>query len=116
MAYYQQIRQQQIGQLFQFFQGTVLLERSAEKEDYRVPIMFSRSQNPLFIKVGVSYKFPQTAPTITLMHKVTHEKIDPVTFAYKSDLLNNWGAHSSLLTLLRQLSSEFELQAPVNQA
>lgn len=92
------------------------MERTAEKEDYRVPLMISKSVNPLFIKVGISQKFPQIPPTVQIMHKVTHEKFDPATYAYQSDLLRNWGAHSNMLTLIRQLNSELEVNAPINEA
>jgi hypothetical protein len=63
--------------------------------------MLSKSNAPLYIKVVIPFRFPQVAPAISVENKVTHAKLDPQTNAYKSDILTNWGIHSTLLTVVR---------------
>ena len=48
-----------------------------------------------------------------MVQHLTHPKIDPQTFAYKGTLLTNWGMHSVLVNLIRQMNAEFEMEMPV---
>ena len=78
-----------------------MIDKTAEKEEFRVPLILTKSKNPFFVKVGIPFTFPNQRPQVNIMHKVVHPKIDPQTFAYKGDLLNSWGPHSSLVNLVR---------------
>lgn len=69
------IRFSQITALYSFFPNIVLLGQTNSYEDHRVPMMLSRAGQPLFVNVKVPFQFPQMPPTITIMHRVTHDKI-----------------------------------------
>ena len=58
----QQLRHQQIMQLMQFFIGTQMIDKTAEKEEFRVPLILTKSKNPFFVKVGVPFTFPNQRP------------------------------------------------------
>ena len=53
------------------------MARTQDKEEYRIPLVLSKSTAPLFVKVTISYGFPSQAPTIHIMHHVVHKTIDP---------------------------------------
>ena len=113
MAPQAQVRQQQIQAICRFYQSTAVIQRTQDKEEFRIPLQLSHSSAPLFVKVGIPYGFPQQAPTINVMHAVVHSKIEAQTYAYLGDSLKNWGSYSNLLSIIRQMHQEFQQQAPI---
>ena len=113
MAPQAQVRQSQIQQICRFYQSTAVIQRTQDKEEFRIPLQLSHSTAPLFVKVGMPYGFPMQAPTINVMHAVVHDKIEPQTYKYIGDSLNNWGGHSNLLSVIRQMHQEFQAKAPI---
>ena len=97
----QGIRQQQINQLASFYRGIQVVGQTAMGQDYRIPISLTRANQPLFVKVHISFQFPQAAPTFHVMHRVYHKNIDPGTFMYTGPSLAKWGPHSNLLNITR---------------
>jgi len=76
--------------------------------------VLTRANQPLFVKMTVPHQFPQMAPTIHVLHKVVHEKISKDDkYNYIGERLVNWKAHSNLLSLVRQMHQEFELNPPI---
>ena len=71
----QNIRIQQINQLHQFFPNIVLTGRTQAAEELRIPLMLPMSAQPLYVRVTIPFSFPQTGPTIYVMHRVVHDKI-----------------------------------------
>ena len=58
--------------------------------------------------------FPQMAPSLHVMHRVVHDKISTDgLYMYVGERLVKWMAHSNLLSLVRQMHQEFELNPPV---
>ena len=47
------------------------------------------------------------------MHHVVHDKIDEKTYMYIGDNLKKWAGHSNLLSIIRQMHQEFEMNAPI---
>ena len=110
----QGVRQQQISQLFQFFPNTQATATNATGVDYRIPLVLRRANQPLFVRIHVPHQFPQMAPSIHVMHSVVHEKISKDgKYLYIGERLAAWKSHSNLLSLVRQMHQEFELNPPI---
>lgn len=108
------VRHQQISQVYQFFPNTQMISQSGTGQDYRIPIVLTRANQPLFVRLSVPYQFPQMAPSIHVMHSVVHEKISKDgKYDYIGDFLANWKPHSNLLSVVRQMHQEFELNPPI---
>ena len=56
-------------------------------QEFRVPLLLSKSQNPIFVKIGVPMNFPFMKPNVHMAGKFTHPKIEPGTYAYKGQML-----------------------------
>ena len=58
--------------------------------------------------------FPQMAPTIHVMHSVVHDQISKDgKYLYIGQRLVDWKPHSNLLSLVRAMHQEFELNPPI---
>ena len=44
-------------------------------ESYRIPLVLSRANQPLFVRIFVPHQFPQLAPSVHVMHSVVHDQI-----------------------------------------
>ena len=47
------------------------------------------------------------------MHAVVHDMVEPGTYKYLGESLKNWGSHSNLLSIIRQMHQEFQTKAPI---
>lgn len=110
------VRQQQLQQLCQFFPNVLVIGRNQMGEEYRIPLMLSRAKQALYVRVFIPYMFPQMAPQIVVMHRVTHEKISKDgRYAYIGDRLTKWNVYSNLQNLVRQMHQEFEMNPPISE-
>ena len=106
-------RDNQVKKIYQLYPQTQSMGYNMEFEDVRIPLFLSKATQPLYVKVSIPWDLLNKAPTIWVMHRVVHEKIDPQTFAYKNESLKNWSPHSQLSEILRKMHQEFELNPPL---
>ena len=99
--------------MYQFYPGTVLLSRTVEKEEFRLPIVLTVSSQPLYVKIVIPSSFPVQKPIFQAMARVIHSDLHPVMKTYEGKALKEWGPHSNLLSVLRSMQAEFEKSPPM---
>ena len=75
--------------------------------------MLRAGRTPLFIKIVLAPDFPQSRPILQVLAKVMHKDLDPTYKTYNGKAIAEWGAHCDLLSALRQMQADFELNPPV---
>ncbi|CDW85849.1 UNKNOWN [Stylonychia lemnae] len=92
------------------------MQSNDNKIIYRIPLQLAVSKTPLYIRVEFPPLYPSQAPFIQVLARVIHQDLHPQTKHYQGKMIREWGIHSTILNVMRQIHAEFNLNPPLPES